>query len=300
VKGISAIFMKKSKIIGHIFALISIITWGTTFISTKVLLEYLSPLEILFTRFLIGLVALIIIKPKKMILKDKKKELLFLGAGFFGITFYYLTENIALSLTSANNVGIISTMAPFFTAIAVTLYFKTDKPKLNFYTGFIVAIIGVMLITYTGSSNIEINPMGDILALVSTLGWAFYSIFIRRISDSGYDTILATRRILFYGFVCMLPMLLFMDSSFDIQTYLNPMILFNILFLGIGASALCFITWNSAIKEIGPIKCSIYIYLIPVVTIITSAIILNEALTFRTVIGVALALLGSWISQINK
>ena len=58
---------------GHIAALITILIWGTTFISTKILLVDFTPIEILFFRFLLGLLVLIIVYPKRLKLKDKNQ-----------------------------------------------------------------------------------------------------------------------------------------------------------------------------------------------------------------------------------
>jgi len=49
---------EQNHLYGHLAAGFSIFVWGTTFISTKVLLEAFTPLEILFFRFLIGYAAL--------------------------------------------------------------------------------------------------------------------------------------------------------------------------------------------------------------------------------------------------
>ena len=45
---------QKTKAAGHLAAIFTMLIWGTTFISTKVLLEDLSPLEILVLRFVAG------------------------------------------------------------------------------------------------------------------------------------------------------------------------------------------------------------------------------------------------------
>ena len=75
---------------GHLTAVITILIWGTTFISTKVLLTSFTPIEILFCRFIIGFIALNIFYPKRMKIKDRKHELLFASAGLCGITLYFL------------------------------------------------------------------------------------------------------------------------------------------------------------------------------------------------------------------
>ena len=73
--------------------------------------------------------------------------------------------------------------------------------------------------------------------------------------------------------------------------------LFNIFYLGLGASALCFVTWNFAVKELGPVKTSAYIYMVPVITVLTSALILSEPLTLLTGTGTILTLAGLFLSE---
>lgn len=105
--------MDKGTGTGHIAALVTIVIWGTTFISTKILLAGFTPIEILFFRFLLGLFVLLIVYPKRLRIKDGKQELTFAAAGLCGICLYYLLENIALTYTMASNVGVIISVAPF-------------------------------------------------------------------------------------------------------------------------------------------------------------------------------------------
>lgn len=116
---------------GHIAALVTIVIWGTTFISTRILLTDFTPIEILFFRFLLGLIALIIVYPKRLKLSDRKQELIFAAAGLCGICLYYLLENIALTYTMASNVGVIISIAPFFTAVLSHIFMRSEE-KLNF------------------------------------------------------------------------------------------------------------------------------------------------------------------------
>ena len=116
--------MENKHTTGHLLALLTIIIWGTTFISTKILLNDFSPIEILFFRFIHGFVALMIVYPYRMSVVNRKHELFFAAAGLCGVTLYYLLENIALTFTMASNVGVICALAPFFTAIASYLIFE--------------------------------------------------------------------------------------------------------------------------------------------------------------------------------
>ena len=135
---------------GHIVAFITILIWGVAFISTKTLLKDFKSIEILFYRFCIGLLILLIAYPRRLKGTTKKQELLFALAGLCGITLYYLLENIALVYTAASNVGVIISIAPFFTAILANWLLEGEKPKANFLIGFSFAIIGICLISFNG------------------------------------------------------------------------------------------------------------------------------------------------------
>ena len=131
---------------GHLAALFTIIIWGTTFISTKVLLTDFKPVEILFFRFVMGFVALFLVCSHRMKGVGRRQELTFVLAGLCGICLYYLLENIALTYTMASNVGVIISVAPFFTAILSRLFLKSEgKLKANFFIGFVVAMAGALL-----------------------------------------------------------------------------------------------------------------------------------------------------------
>ena len=282
---------------GHIAAFITIIIWGTTFISTKILLVDFKPIEILFFRFLLGLIALIIVCPKRLKSTTAKQEITFAAAGLCGICLYYLLENIALSYTLASNVGIIISIAPFFTAILSHIFMKTEERlRINFFLGFIVAMAGILIISFNGK-ELEIKPIGDILAIAAALVWAIYSLLTRKISSYGYNTIQTTKRIFAYGIVFMIPTLFFFEFNLDLARMTNIKYLFNLIFLGLGASALCFVTWNYAVKLLGAVKTSVYIYMVPVITIVASAIVVREQITLAMGVGTALALVGLILSQ---
>lgn len=285
------------KIYGHAAALVTIAIWGATFISTKVLLRGFTPLEILFFRFCIGALALLLASPTRFVPFQKRGEWLFAAAGVSGVTLYFLLENIALTYTTASNVGVIVSVAPLFTALLARRIAKTERPGARFYVGLCTALAGVVLITVNGAAALQLNPLGDILALLSALLWAVYSLLVRKIGALGYPTIPVTRRIFAYGILFMLPALLFMDFKLDFTRFTQPVYLFNILFLGLGASALCFVTWNFAVQKLGAVKTSVYIYLVPVITVLLSVLILQEAIALVSGAGIALALAGLVISQ---
>lgn len=114
----------RQRTLGHAAALMTILIWGTTFVSTKVLLRDFTPVTVLFTRFVIGYAFLWCLKPRFLPFSGWKKEFLFAGAGLTRVTLYFLLENIALTHTFASNVGIIVAVVPFFTALLAHFLLK--------------------------------------------------------------------------------------------------------------------------------------------------------------------------------
>lgn len=282
---------------GHLLALLTILIWGTTFISTKVLLIDFTPVEILFFRFVIGYVVLFLIYPRLMRITSLREEMLFIGAGLCGVTLYFLIENIALVYTLASNVGVIVSIAPFFTAVLAHFFLDGERLQKRFIVGFAIALSGIILIGFNGSFILQLNPLGDLLAFVAPAVWAIYSVLMRKIGELPYHTIGATRKVFFYGLLFMLPALFLFEFHFDLGRFANMTNLSNLLFLGLGASALCFVTWNRAVSLLGAVKTSVYIYLVPVITVVASALILHERITWITLLGALLTLLGSFISE---
>ena len=285
------------KTLGHLAAMFTVILWGTTFISTKVLLTGFQPVEILFIRFVLGLATLTAACPKRIKGTTWRQELTFAAAGLCGVTMYFLAENMALTYTTASNVGVIASAAPLFTAILARFVWK-DGERLNgsFFLGFVVAMAGLSLISFSGAA-MQLNPMGDLLALSAGLIWGCYSNLTRVISGYGHPVLQTTRHIFFYGVLFMIPALVCMGFRWQPERFTHPVYLLNLLFLGLGASAACFASWNFAVGILGAVKTSAYIYGAPVITVAASALILHEPVTPAIAAGTMLTLAGLVLSQ---
>ena len=281
----------------HLTALLTILIWGTTFVSTKILLNDFTPTEILIARFVLGFLALFLIYPHRLKVTDKKHEIVFACAGLCGMTLYQFLENMALSYSLASNVGVIVCIAPFFTAILAQVFLDSESLTPQFFVGFLIAISGIILVSFNGSATFELNPLGDLLAVVAAMVWAIYSILGRKISSYGYNTIQATRRTFFYAIIFMIPLTFFFPCDWEFARFADPVNLFNIAFLGLGASAFCFVTWNFSVKVLGAVKTSVYLYLNPVITVITAMIVLEEKVTIMAAAGTVLALTGLIVSE---
>ncbi|MBO5052608.1 MAG: DMT family transporter [Muribaculaceae bacterium] len=286
------------KIIGHIAALITIIMWGFSFISTKILLDFgMGPVEIYIYRFVIAYLLMLAIYHKRFKSHSWRDEVLFILCALCGSSLYFIAENTALEYTLASNVSLLTSLSPIFTAILTGMFFANEKPGRGMYIGSSIAFIGVACVIFNSSTNLEVHPFGDILSIFAAIGWAIYSLLIRRLS-ANYDVGFITRRIFFYGLITSLPFLILSPSlanPIDIFTNFIPLI--NLLFLAVGASMLGFLLWAFSVKEIGAITTGNYMYLQPVITMIASVIVLHDNLSVLGIIGCTLILAGLWLGE---
>ncbi|MBQ8013082.1 MAG: DMT family transporter [Treponema sp.] len=320
--------LKKSSIVGLIFASVSVFMWGITFVSTKYLLRSFSAFEILVLRFLLAYLGLWLLRPKSFNLSEKKNEIYFALAGFSGVTAYQFMENMAISYTSASNVSIIVSICPIFTAIFSQIFLKEKHLTPTFLLGFLLAIFGIALVSFNGVVVLHLSPKGDLLALGAAILWGLYSICVSKINALGLDPIQTTRRIFLWALVFMIPIGLFsiltrassapaasqlehlsqslagisvnFDSAVNKIRLSNPLNWLNLCFLGLGASAFCFAAWNIACERLGTVRATVGIYLIPVVTIIFAFFALKESISLMGAIGAVITIAGLFVSEIKK
>lgn len=283
---------------GHLLALFTVVVWGVTFVSTKVLLEVLTPVEILCVRFVLGYLFLWVLWPRRLTRPlTGREELLFFLAGLTGICLYYLAENVALVFTRASNVGVIVCLSPFFTAILGKLTGSREPLGGWFFAGLALSLAGVGLICWGGEEGMQFNWKGDLLAASAGLIWAVYSLLVKRITALGFPALPVTRRIFFWGILCMVPVAAIDGFSVSLDELLVPAVGGNLLFLGLIASGLCFVFWSMTVKLLGAVASTVYIYLIPVVTVVTAIAVLNEPLTACIVFGMLLVISGLVCAQ---
>jgi drug/metabolite transporter (DMT)-like permease len=288
---------KNKAVLGHLLALFVTIVWGSAFVSTKVLLRAFHPIEIIIFRFLIAWAVLFLCSPKPLLPKSWKSELPFIGAGLTGLTLYFMLENFALSYTFASNVGIIIAAAPMFTALLMWACRRTARPRWTFFAGFVIAIAGITLVSLSNGEAIGFGPLGDLLTLGAAFSWGAYGVLVEAVQPQGYTDLQATRKIFFWGLVFTIPFVFINHLDVSLARFAAPEMLFNILYLGLGSSALCFVFWNKATACIGTVATNVYIYLTPVVTVIASALFLGEPIRPAGLGAIALILLGLWLSQ---
>ena len=287
----------KSEILYHVVAILTSAVWGTTFVSSKLLLEEgMTPAEIMFLRFAMAYVCMIPFIKGKLFCDNWRDEALMMLLGISGGSLYFLLENSALLYTQASNVAIIIAATPLLTTLAVHLISHQEKVSKRLYGYSLLSLSGVALVVFNGEFILKLNPLGDILTLGAALMWVIYSIVVVKM-EKRYDSLMITRKVFFYGVLTLLPYFAIEPFEVTIEMLTRPIVIGNLLFLGLLASLICYWTWNVVIIKLGAVRSTNYLYINPIVAMITSYFVLNEHITSLAIIGTALILTGMYLAQ---
>ena len=285
----------KGTIFAHIVAVLVVAVWGTTFVSSKVLITHgMEPASIFFFRFLMAYVCIIFVSHKRLFASNLLDELTLLCLGMMGGSLYFLSENMALKYSTASNVGILVGTTPLLTALILALFYKSERMMLRQVCGSLVAFVGMVLVILNGQLVLHLNPLGDALALGASLTWALYSLCMKRVMGR-YSVDFITRKVFGYGLLTILPYFIWvspLQSSWQLLS--TPVVAGNLLFLGFVASLGCYLVWNWVMARIGAVTATNYIYSQTLVTMAVATIVLHERITLMAVAGAVILIVGMW------
>ena len=287
----------------HFIAFIVVAIWGVTFVCTKLLLlGGLTAAQIFILRFIIAYLLLLgysLSKGIHWLSNSWRDELNMMALGVFGGSLYFLTENSAMNYTTTTNTSIIVSLCPLFASAIIGAFYKTERLNRWQTVGTVMAALGVIMVVMNGHFVLHLSPLGDALAFGACMCWAFYSLLIIPVSKH-YPTVFITRKVFFYGLLSMIPYII-LHPDLNIQLVINkPTLLANLLFLGCVASMLCYVAWNWALKRLGAVVATNYVYLNPVTTIVFAWMVLNEQITVWFIIGTVLILYGMYLVNTKR
>lgn len=284
----------------HSMALLVVVIWGVTFVNTRVLITAgLNPQDVFLLRFAMAYICIWTISPRQIFSKSVKDEILMCLLGILGGSLYFVTENYAVKFTSVNDVSFIANISPLLTVIIALMLYKTVKCSWMLVVGSVMALVGLGFVIFKDHFQLNLQSLGDLLALASATSWAFYSLLIKKAADR-YSSLFITRKVFFYGVLSILPIYFFEPWSFPVENFLKPEVWGNLVFLGVIASFLCFALWSWVVAKLGALKTANYIYVSPIATVIASIIVLNDHMTLTSFIGCALILGGVIIANRAK
>lgn len=285
---------------GHVGAMLVVAVWGTTFVSSKLLIGYgLTPADIFFYRFLLAYVCMVAASHRRMWSGSVRDELSLMGLGIMGGSLYFLTENMALVYSTSANVSILVSTTPIVTALVVSVFYKSERMTRRQALGSLCAFVGVVLVVLNGQLYLHLNLRGDLLALCASCTWACYSLLMRRVMLR-YGAVFLTRKVFGYGVLTILPWFLLVHPlCTDTAILMRTPVLSNLLFLGLVASTGGFLVWNRVMKVLGAVRLTNYVYFQSLLTMAVGSVVLHERVTWMALLG-CMVLIGGMLVALNS
>lgn len=285
--------MKKHTVI--LFLVLANIFWAGNYIFGKYVVAELTPLQMTFSRWSIAVILLFPIaqwieQPNWRDVWSRWKILLVMS--LTGIIAYNYLLYEALRYTSSLNASLVNAVNPVLIALFSALILKEKIPFKN-KLGLLVSLCGVLLVLTKGQVlqifRLEYNT-GDLLMILAILVWTFYSILGKKILS--IPPISATAVSVLIALIILLPFVLYTG----LQIPHSPQAMVGIIYMGLFPSVGAFVFWNIGIRQMGPGRAGIFMYLITVFTAIIG-LILGQPITFIQISGGLLVFIGLYLSS---
>lgn len=271
--------------------LLSVLFWGISFVSTKIILNDLPPVSIAFFRQFIALIPLIILmyRQKESYALKKGEIFQFIVATLFGIVLYFYFENRGLTMTTASNASMLVAAIPILTLIVESITLR--KPlKLSILACILTSVLGVYFVIFeTGAPDFSSKTfLGNLLVIGAMLSWILYT-FLSKHLGARYSSLKMTTLQTLFSIPLFIPFVLGEIKAWKIPSLLS---LGNLIFLGIFCSTFAYVLFLFGLKALGPVLPSALLNLIPVVTVLVGTIFLDEKMTLPQILG-AILIVGS-------
>lgn len=279
--------------------LAAVLFWGASFIATKIALEKLDPITIVFIRLVLAsiLLSFIAFYTKRSFSISSKNLMSIFFLALIAV-FHLWIQVTGLKYTTASNTGWIIGTSPIFMAILGFFVF-TERFTLFKIAGILISFFGLLLLIGNGDlSSVDfISNKGDFLVLSSAFTWSVYSMINKKITIK-YPPLMM---ILFQFLIMAIVLIPFNISPKIVNTilHLNIEIWSALIFLGIFCSGIAYVFWAQALKEMESAKVGAFLYLEPFVTVIAAWIILREKITLLIILSGITIMIGVILVNLN-
>jgi Predicted permease, DMT superfamily len=271
--------------------------WGGSFIANAIALESIGPIEIASLRFFITAPLLFVVTmlwKGPGIFRIERKDLLPLAVmALTGVTLQYVLQVTAQRYTSAIDVSLLINTSTFFILLLGAM-FLSEKLTPGRVIGAFIGFGGVALLVSGGTLAFSLDQVGDLMILVCALLWAVYTIVGKKISGK-YHPMTVLNYVFIIGTIGFIPFYA-LTSHADVSSIPLPAI-GAILFLAIFCSIVAYLVYNVSLDRMDASRVGLFIYFVPLSTIVLAWLILGESLTLASGFGGLLVLAGMYIAE---
>ena len=290
--------MEKAKI--HIAALFSMMFWGFSYVWSKIVFEYYTPLTTIFFRLIISFITLFLLMLLfRQFEKIKKEDIwLFLVSAIFNPFLYFIFESYGLLRVSASISAFIIATIPVFTPFVAYWIFREKLSVINIF-GLMISFIGILMIIFNVDLSFAASPSGIALLFLGVFSAVIYTVFLKKLALKYKPmTVIGWQNLL--GAIYFIPLIFIFDFPEMFAVVPSRTALISLILLGVFASSLAYSLFAYVVKHLGISKGNIYSNLIAVFAAIASFFILNEEFSTIKLIGMAVIILGVVFSQLDK
>jgi drug/metabolite transporter (DMT)-like permease len=266
-----------------------------SFVATKAALRELSPVTLIFTRFALGVAVLVLVLKlrRESLIAPRNSWPMLAIMGFVGIFLHQMVQAHGLTLTTAVRTGWLIGVTPIWSAVLAALFLGEGFGPRKIL-GLLIGLAGALLVITRGELSGDVLALpatrGDLLVLLSTWTWAIYTI-LGRDTLKRLGSARATAAAMFAGWAMMIPFFI-AGSGWHEYRDLSSTTIIAILFLGIGCSGLGYWFWYAALERIDASQVASFLYLEPLVTVLSAVALLGETVALSTILGGLLVLAG--------
>lgn len=292
--------MKQNNIQTHLYAVFSMLFWGMSYVWSKIVFDYYSPLTTVFLRLVLSsiiLTAYILLLNKSQ--KIQKKDYgLFLLSALFNPFLYFLGESYGLNLVSPTVSAVIIATIPLFTPVVAYLTLKERLTTLNLF-GILVSFFGIILMLIDPDLSFRSSPLGILYLFGGVMAALIYTVILKKLTKRYTPLCIITYQNII-GIFYFLPFFLIIHYQNFIQVKLNAELVSSLLLLAVFASSMAFIFYTVAVRNLGMSKANVYSNLIPVFAAISAYFIVDEFFDFNKIIGMIIVICGVLLAQLRK
>ncbi|MCM1292091.1 MAG: DMT family transporter [Bacteroides sp.] len=288
-------------LIGNLCILTATIFWGLNVPLTKVLIpDWMSGNGIAAVRMVGGCILFwlvsLFMKCRRIDRSDWGRIILGGTLGLFGFISLFVTS---LRYGNPIDISIIMTLPPMF-VILMGIIFEHDRPSWIEYVGVVVSFVGAVIVIVDGKSGVagSDNMLGDLLAVASTLCYAFYLVILQK-PTAKYRPVNLLRWVFLFAAIPGLLLIPGMQNE-PILTTTEFTPWFEIGFILFGPTFLAYFLVQPSIKDIGSELVSLYQYLLPVFATIASVLMGIDKLRPMQIVAMAIIIVGMALTNVGK
>jgi drug/metabolite transporter (DMT)-like permease len=285
----------------HPFLLLTLtaLFWAGNFVIGRAMKNSIPPISLAFWRWTLALGILLPfslphLRAEWPLVRQNLRWLVLFGV--LGVACFNTFVYIGLHSTTATNALIINSVIPILIVLLSRLLVATPVSARQAF-GIALSLSGVLTIICRANLDVlmtlKING-GDAWILLAVLSWAFYT-FLLRHRPANLHPLSFLTAIIVIGLI-PLSLLYTWKLSQGERFELNPANISSILYVALFPSVLAFIFWNQSVRDVGPNKAGLFLYLMPVFGTILSIIFLGETFHLFQLVGIGLIFSGIWLT----